>query len=260
MPERTCDVPGCDRPHRSKGFCASHYNRWRKTGDPGSAAVRQWGRAACNVDGCERQHYGRGYCHMHFERVRTKGAVELALREPKKCRFDGCGHAAKSLGLCNGHVIQTRRGKELTPLEPRRSSTVRDEHGRKLCGICGAWKGETEFYPNKRHVDSLSTYCKRCDRGERIQRRYGITLDEYEAMADAQGGGCAICGAAPKEGASLHIDHDHACCSGQKESCGRCVRGLLCEDCNRVLGTFRDDVSRFESAIIYLKNSAAWHD
>ena len=74
-------------------------------------------------------------------------------------------------------------------------------------------------------------------------------------MAEAQNGGCAICGGAPKDGPSLHVDHDHACCPGRKKSCGLCLRGLLCEDCNRVLGMFGDDIARFEAAIGYLKGA-----
>ncbi|KUN03186.1 hypothetical protein AQI95_24675 [Streptomyces yokosukanensis] len=86
----------------------------------------------------------------------------------------------------------------------------------------------------------------------RLRRNYGISADHYDSMLAAQGGGCAICRVAPGEGTSLAVDHDHACCPGRKKSCGECLRGLLCEDCNRVLGMFRDDPARFESAIGYL--------
>lgn len=34
-----------------------------------------------------------------------------------------------------------------------------------------------------------------------------------------------------------NIDHDHRCC-GNGNSCGRCIRGLLCGWCNRRAGTF----------------------
>lgn len=38
----------------------------------------------------------------------------------------------------------------------------------------------------------------------------------------------------------LAVDHDHACCPGHY-SCGKCVRGLLCQDCNIAAGKLRDD-------------------
>jgi hypothetical protein len=33
-PGRTCSVEGCDRPHKARGFCQSHYKRVLATGDP----------------------------------------------------------------------------------------------------------------------------------------------------------------------------------------------------------------------------------
>src|SRR5437899_4206973 len=57
--------------------------------------------------------------------------------------------------------------------------------------------------------------------------RTGIPQEEYDERLAAQGGGCAICGNAPKT-RRLHVDHDHK--TGK-------VRGLLCHRCNRRLDT-----------------------
>lgn len=59
-------------------------------------------------------------------------------------------------------------------------------------------------------------------------KQLGVTDEEYAAMLERQGGGCAICGATPKT-RRLHVDHDHR--TGG-------VRGLLCHRCNRALPTF----------------------
>lgn len=34
MPERTCSIDGCDLPHTARGWCKTHYARWRRYGDP----------------------------------------------------------------------------------------------------------------------------------------------------------------------------------------------------------------------------------
>jgi hypothetical protein len=77
-------------------------------------------------------------------------------------------------------------------------------------------------------------------------RRYGITLEDYNAMFAEQGGKCAICGAHQSElPAPLFVDHNHE--TGQ-------VRKLLCRNCNLVLGFARDNIEILKVAISYLKD------
>lgn len=75
-------------------------------------------------------------------------------------------------------------------------------------------------------------------RGWKLADRFGITLEQYDALLAHQGGTCAGCGTdACKTGRRLAVDHDHACCLPNRGSqtagaCGNCVRGILCLSCN----------------------------
>lgn len=87
---------------------------------------------------------------------------------------------------------------------------------------------------------------KRLDLKRRL-RKLGVTLEEYDALFEAQGGVCAICLGPPngKSGDLFHIDHDHG--TGA-------LRGLLCHYCNTSLGGFRDSTEYLKRAIDYLGN------
>lgn len=86
-------------------------------------------------------------------------------------------------------------------------------------------------------------------------RKYGLTEDSFSALIAAQGGVCAICREVPTagQGDGWHIDHDHACCPGQR-SCGACVRGALCLDCNIGIARFRDNWVVMALGSEYLRN------
>lgn len=82
-------------------------------------------------------------------------------------------------------------------------------------------------------------------------RRFGITAAIYDKMLADQNGVCAICFDPPAV-KRLHVDHDHSCCAGNK-SCGRCIRGLLCFECNTGIGKFGDNSATVASALAYLR-------
>ena len=77
----------------------------------------------------------------------------------------------------------------------------------------------------------------------RRQKEYGIKPDEYQKMFIAQNGLCAICEDPLK---TPHTDHDHKT---------NVVRGLLCGQCNHLLGNARDNISILQNAIRYLRDN-----
>lgn len=79
-----------------------------------------------------------------------------------------------------------------------------------------------------------------------LKARYGISLQEYNRIAEYQDHCCFICKQQEKYSGSLAVDHCHH--SGA-------IRGLLCSQCNRALGLFTDSIATIEQALSYLKIS-----
>ncbi|MCZ7568835.1 MAG: hypothetical protein M5U01_09640 [Ardenticatenaceae bacterium] len=64
----SCTVDGCDRPHKARGYCDTHYARWRTHGDPLREPPPP--QASCSVAGCDAPHTARGYCRRHYDQWR----------------------------------------------------------------------------------------------------------------------------------------------------------------------------------------------
>ncbi|MFF5045647.1 endonuclease VII domain-containing protein [[Kitasatospora] papulosa] len=127
----------------------------------------------------------------------------------------------------------------------------------KTCSKCRETKPDTAFHQNGE--GGRRSKCRDCRaktekrrprtalerRGPDLLRKYGITVEQYDAMHDAQGGRCAICGDVPAAG--LALDHCH--------NTGK-PRGLLCKLCNLGIGHFRDRADLLTAAAAYLSHHA----
>lgn len=155
----------------------------------------------------------------------------------------------------------------------------------KLCRVCGIEKSIFEFHSSAKNKDGRQNRCRQCfseyrannrekyaelsrrwresnreqirkhgrkfarrnsekRRWRKLKERYGIGLEEYQRIFEAQGGKCAICQTNLTPGFGTQIDHCHQ---------SKKVRGILCKYCNTGLAQFRDDVTKLERAILYLK-------
>ena len=83
-------------------------------------------------------------------------------------------------------------------------------------------------------------------RAYKLMAKYGMTLEQYDILLEAQNYGCAICGDRDPHTRWGYFDVDHDHITGQ-------VRGLLCGRHNRALGQFKDNVDDMQSAIDYLR-------
>ena len=76
------------------------------------------------------------------------------------------------------------------------------------------------------HNPRYLAYARACA----LKSKYGITLEQYDAMLVAQNGVCALCFRPPSK-YRLAVDHNHT--TGQ-------VRKLLCNGCNTKLFAIED--------------------
>jgi hypothetical protein len=133
----------------------------------------------------------------------------------------------------------------------------------KTCSTCRDDKPTSEYHRSRSTSDGLDPRCKPCRKtasathalavglkrkGQHL-RLYGVSVEQYAALVEAQDNLCAICELPETmtyqgKVKSLSIDHDHA--TGK-------VRGLLCAACNFALGKFKDSPALLRSAANYLE-------
>lgn len=88
---------------------------------------------------------------------------------------------------------------------------------------------------------------RRASAATRLPKKFGITLDEYDALSEERGALCDICKShevAERRGVPKRLAVDHCHRAGH-------VRGLLCQDCNTKLGWLENE-DWTELALLYL--------
>lgn len=100
---------------------------------------------------------------------------------------------------------------------------------------------------HKARVRASYDYAKR--RARTLKKSYGITPEDYQEMFEKQQGVCRICGCSDsKHNVTEHLLVDHCHQSGK-------VRGLLCTNCNFLIGQAQDSIDTLLNAAWYLKLS-----
>ena len=148
---RICDFDGCDRPHKSRGWCNTHYQRWRLHGDP-SINMLPERRKLCTIEDCGKPHHARGLCGTHLARLRKTGTTDLPAPESRMHRF----------------MRQVNKTGTVPPHAPE-------------LGQCWVWEGTRDkkgygrFSSNERGTSSLAHRWLYSNQGGKLSK--GMVLD-----------------------------------------------------------------------------------
>ena len=217
----------------------------------------------------------RGLCQPCYHRSRRNGSVQR-VNVPRigHCRYEGCTKPINSRGLCMSHyqraddpakigwkLLRSRWPGEypiawesfqafLDEVGPRPSAA----HQLRRIDRTKPWsQANVRWLLRVPYARKSPDYTR--DAGLRLL--YGITVKDYDRILSMQNGRCALAPICRNNGshklkngkmARLAVDHDHET---------SLVRGLLCLNCNRGLGYFKNSPALLRKAADYLERAAA---
>jgi hypothetical protein len=122
------------------------------------------------------------------------------------------------------------------------------EHKEEVLVRAKKYRDAVEITPQQREKNRKKARKYRFENKEKykgyvLERRYGIGLEKYNEMLKNQDNKCPICGCFLEDTKNTHVDHCHE--TGT-------VRGILCRQCNLLLGHAKDDLNILQGAIKYL--------
>ena len=121
---RICSIEGCSKTIFARIWCAAHYSRWLRTGDPLGSKAKIL-PTICTIEGCNEPVKAKGWCSRHYDRWWAHGDPLGGKPSPQPgliCKVEGCDKQNKANGLCGQHyrlsrrVIKKRFGQTKHPL------------------------------------------------------------------------------------------------------------------------------------------------
>ena len=108
---RLCTIEGCNRKLRARGYCATHWARWRRNGAP--VLQEKTTYECCQAEGCRNptRSAHSEWCEKHYGRLRRRGSLDVDLiRIPDaKCVTEWCARKAERTdGLCRACNARVR--------------------------------------------------------------------------------------------------------------------------------------------------------
>lgn len=207
--------------------------------------LSEWQRVRMKNKTCVRCNQKQS-TNKFYKSKQTKDGIDYYCKECRKatalkshrggkrkpeCTVEGCDVPNYATGMCKMHYERNRRNGS-TDLKNYRRSTYGNQPYEKV-------------------------------REAHLKRRFSLSMEEYEQMAKD---GCEICGKQEISYKKLHVDHDHKCCNPPRNNkgqiayhntCGKCVRGVLCDRCNGNVGLYekgklREDYPDRDKIVLYV--------
>lgn len=207
-----CSCEHCYNPVVAKGLCGTHYKRFQRHGDVNQTRPNDWGK---------REKHPLMESWRWIKKYRGTKEIEPTWTDFWKFVEDVGDrptdrHNLKRRDSSKGYTKENLFWKESVA-----STVIAKEYARE-------WR---KANPDKAKNANLKSV-------------HGITLKYYLKLRDSQNNSCAICKKhEDEEPLAMAVDHCHT--TGK-------IRGLLCANCNRALGLFKDNRDFLKSAITYL--------
>ena len=126
----------------------------------------------------------------------------------------------------------------------------------KTCKTCKVRKPREAFYNHPTMKDRKLPNCNVCHNAEtrkyQLMRKYGLTVEQWYEIWNAQGQQCKVCGRTTNE-ETPHQNAREFCVDHTHNSEPFIVRGILCINCNLALGHAKDNPEILRKMADYLE-------
>jgi len=226
MTRKTCNMPGCENIVVSNGLCDKHRLRLQRHGSTDETRPKDWGKRS------NHPLYGTW---VWFKKRSAKKGICKEWKADFWAFVNDVGQKPSS-----DHALRLidRDGiYEKCNVEWKEMTHAKGEDRKKFaCEYAREWRIN--------NVDKA--------RDVSLRKTFNITLVQYNEMLENQNHACAICGEKEtvinyKNSKKINLSVDHCHTTGK-------IRGLLCVNCNKGLGHFKDNKAIMEKAILYLNN------
>lgn len=127
---RVCKIEGCSKPTDTRGWCAMHYWRWKRNGDPLALLNPTPAPETCTIEGCDRPYRARGWCSTHWLRWKKHGdPTTVREKLPPVCLAPGCDKISPAR-YCEMHRARLARTGSFDA--PKRSTRHLHSQGYQL--------------------------------------------------------------------------------------------------------------------------------
>jgi hypothetical protein len=197
------------------------------------------GKALATCTSCREANPDRSWCSFHNEphpigeftpysngRLGYPNICVAAYSHQASKLREMPARACDSCGVCQESWF-FRGGRYKSPVC---RSCEQSNAGQRWCVGCRTWLPVDEFNRTGVNGKFQTIRCRPC----RAAHNHGTTVADILRAQGSDHPECAACGSTT----DLKVDHDHDCCPAAS-SCGSCVRGYLCHECNASEGLLR---------------------